>query len=97
MGDFYIFASNYGRVSGNVGFNRLTDFNNDGTVDMMDFFIFSSNFGKTGAPRPAEASMKSMASDEAYEADTGGCNALLLRTVLFLIFAMFILPLFRKR
>jgi len=102
MNDFFIFASNFGKSLQNEGFNRLADFNNDGEINMTDFFLFASNFGKTGAPRPEGASMMLLSSGEmstgkTYESDPGGCNALLLRTVIFLILAMFILPLFRKR
>jgi len=102
LSDFFIFASNFGKKHQNEGFNRLADFNNDGEIDMADFYLFASNFGKTGAPRPERALSMPMASDvmsanEAYEEDSGGCNVLLLRTIVFLILAMFMLPLFRKR
>jgi len=111
MSDFFIFSSNFGRSSDSTLFNELADFNNDGEVDMSDFFIFSSNFGRDGAPRPAGASMTSLAfinenineemsAGETKETDSGGCSAMpasviVLSMLALALFAM--LPRFRRR
>jgi len=52
MNDYFLFASNYGKISSDAEFNWRADFNNDGAVDLSDYFLFASNFGRTGAQRP---------------------------------------------
>jgi hypothetical protein len=46
--DFFAFAENFGRVSGDVDFDATFDLDNLGSVDFQDFFIFAENFGKSG-------------------------------------------------
>lgn len=46
--DFFAFAENFGRGSGDVDFDATFDLDNSGAVDFQDFFIFAENFGKSG-------------------------------------------------
>ena len=52
--DFLIFATAFGKSSGQDGFNAAADLNSDGAVGFPDFLIFATAFGKP-LDKPARA------------------------------------------
>ncbi|GAB4544126.1 MAG: hypothetical protein Tsb0013_01000 [Phycisphaerales bacterium] len=47
LGDFGIFGSAFGSVTGDANYHATADFDNDGDVDLGDFGIFGGEFGRT--------------------------------------------------
>ncbi len=47
FGDFLLFARNFGREKGAIGFDSTFDLNGDGQVNFPDFLAFARHFGKS--------------------------------------------------
>ena len=47
--DFFLFADNFGKSEGDVGYDPLFDISPNGAVDFDDFFRFADDFGKVVA------------------------------------------------
>jgi hypothetical protein len=45
--DFFLFAENFGRSTGEAEFDELFDLDGDGDVGFSDFFLFAENFGRS--------------------------------------------------
>jgi hypothetical protein len=45
LSDFLLFASKFGKSSGQAGFDSSMDLNGGNRIDLADFLIFASNFG----------------------------------------------------
>jgi len=48
ISDFSLLATAFGKMTGQQGFNALTDFSNDGLVNILDFSLLASNFNRIG-------------------------------------------------
>ena len=46
LGDFGVFGSAFGSMTGDANYNPAADFNSDGTVNLGDFGTFGSEFGR---------------------------------------------------
>lgn len=45
LGDFGVFGTAFGAVTGDANYNPAVDFNSDGSIDLGDFGVFGAQFG----------------------------------------------------